>query len=493
MSRTEVTLICDGSLDANDRNYESQKGTLIGGYAGGISIDTADGDEYFDFYTSSVASLPTPSLVELRALEHGVFRLKRIVDEKELQIDKLTIYTDSLDAVRNYNALNADPEAKGVYLKNPVLRLISRIKEIGVGDVDFMHVKGHVANDVATPIEKMHNVVDRAALKARWTAQDHAFDPEGVVESPFYGIIMDTTVKPSDAIAIKEFSYNMAMKGMSARVAFEGKRLRDGLIQHHPFIEGLRLAASEMGVDANSLWSNCGKIYQDERESGVLGYDATYVNRYYHEKNKFVPKGLMKSRPGFNAAVAARIYMGHSVNQLFNEKNITGRLAPPSQAVFNFGSQHKEGDGDPFSISSWADEYQSFINIHQERSLNNALKYSAREKVPPLAHPFTEFFEFLETLSEHMEPEQISTQLIAKLEGDGFELSTKLRELVFSSAYDWASSGDTVSFHDVMKGKVVDMASHLPHYPHRSQMPQEPTLNAEPEVKQERETLSLSR
>ncbi len=77
MSKTEVTLICDGSLDLNDRNYESQKGTLLGGYAGGISVDTADGDEYFDFYTSSVAGLPNASLVEIRALEHGVFQTRK--------------------------------------------------------------------------------------------------------------------------------------------------------------------------------------------------------------------------------------------------------------------------------------------------------------------------------------------------------------------------------------------------------------------------------
>lgn len=493
MSKTEVTLICDGSLDANDRSYESQKGTLLGGYAGGISVDTAEGDEHFDFYTSSVPSLPTSSLVELRALEHGLFRLKRLIEKHDLKVDKLKVYTDSQDAVKNYNALRADPNAEKAYYRKPVLRLISRIKQMGIEDVDFDYVKAHVDNDIATPIEKMHNVVDKAALNARWSSQRHAFDPEGVAESPFYGVIMDTTVKPSDAITLREFAYNMAMKGMQARVAFEGKRLKDGLIQHHPFIEGLNMAAVEKGVDPRSLWSNCGKIYKEERDSGMMGYDTTYVNHHYFQQGREVPRDLMKAKPGFNAAIAARVYMGQGVRQIFNERNITGRLAPPSQAVFNFGSLRHKEEGDPFCVSAWADAYKSAINIHQEQSLKNAVAYSSCGEVPPLRHEFADFFDSLNALSESMEPEQISNQIIAQLEGDGFEVSEELKVTIRDSAYEWVSSGDTVSFHDVMKGEVVDAVSHLPHYPHRSQMPQEPTLNAEPEVKQERETLSLSR
>ena len=135
----------------------------------------------------------------------------------------------------------------------------------------------------------------------------------------------------------------------------------------------------------------------------------------------------------------------------------------------------------------------SIAMVKSEQSLKNAVAYSSRGEVPPLRHEFADFFDSLNALSESMEPEQISNQIIAQLESDGFDVSEELKVKIRDSAYEWVSSGDTVSFHDVMTGEVVDMASHLPHYPHRSQMPQEPTLNAEPEVKQERKTLSLSR
>ena len=491
MTATVAKLICDGSLDGNDGTHHKQKGTLLGGYAGGIDIDAGD-DNYLDFYTASVPGLPNSSFVEIRAIEHGLFRLRDMINTHQLNVDTLTIYTDSMDAVDNFNRLVEDPNAERVRFRKPINRLVSRIRAMGIENVSFEHVKGHVDNKIATPIERMHNVVDRGALAARWQAQDHAFDPEGVVESPFYGVILDSKVSPSDAIKLREFAYNMSMKGMVARVVFEGPRMSKETMSYHPFMEGLAQASAEKGVKMSTLWNNCRQYTDDEMTHGVVGFDEVYVNRYYFEQGKQAPKDVKASSIGRNAAAAARAFMGPGVRQIFNERSNTGRMEPPSQAVFNFGSNRLREPGDLVSSSSWANTFAGMINMHHDLSLDNAMNYAKHPDVRPLRHPFSEFFSALNEVSDNMEPEQITGHLVNNLESKGFTVSSRLRDIISTQAYSWVDGGDKELFYEAMTTKAVNLASEVPYYPHPSQLPTRPEpQRAEPEAP--RETLSLTR
>ena len=368
-----VEIIGDGSFNKDLR---------LGGYAGRVYI-RFDGErkDILSKFNGVMAEAYNPDDVEMMAIAAGAERANELLGKLGETAGKVNIYTDNKHAIAQYALFE---EGAGDHYRAYTRSLRKMHKQLPAlkagGDFNMDYVKAHVDDAEATPLEKLHNTVDRKALDVRWKAQDHIFKPD-TIGSPFYGVIIPAFPSADQKHDLKQIAYAQAKQGMIARVAIMGAM--DESKEPHPFLEGVRMAAKEDDRDVNDLLRQV-SLQGDDNSRGYSSDSSTLdrvLLRHYAyktsddevaKKNGRVPLNLESTRMR-HATIASRVVYGPQDDTKSQHGTETGRLEPASQYVLNLYESSRRKT--PVYAGDWMDFYMGEINnVNYSRGVYNSLK-----------------------------------------------------------------------------------------------------------------------
>lgn len=358
---TTARIICDASYNEDIH---------LGGFSGGVMVSQPKGEDWTSIYHGLSPDSFCSNEAEMHAIAMGAQKLASYMSNNQQTLDKVEIFTDSKTAMEQYslytNGKLHDPKYDKA-MKRMDLHL-SRIKT--TKGISFTHVPAHRPDSVATPIERLHNIIDKNALSTRWMAQNHIFKPE-IADSKYYGITLNAQPRGEKAQKLRQIGYHYAKEGMVARVSILGK---DPDMNTHPFAEGVRQAAAETGQDPDKLmtwyrWSRKGGLAE-----GCEGMDRTLVRHHYRQMGKFSHHVNFDLMPFLNAGVAVRLMYGPQYPKDMNDKFLTGRVEPASKFILNTFSLPKNNR--PAYTNEWVDTLSTYTTIPLIQGVDAALKHA---------------------------------------------------------------------------------------------------------------------
>lgn len=286
----------------------------------------------------------------------------------------MTLYTDSQNLIHQYEReLGIRPHPTNKKYEREVKELISISNQFGDDfKLNIRKVKAHVPNFKASPIERLHNVIDLQAKDALKQFRNHLLSPK-THDSKHYAAFIPATPDVNTARSLNALGYGLAKKGLSVRVRFDGG-LPNGT-HEHPFISGIEKAAQENGVPMRELVNIIKKGDITDSLHGAKGLDRTLIREHEHRAGPSgVRNGIFNSAIGSNAGVASRLLFGIQNPARINTSNLTGRFEEASKFVLNL-SNSKISDK-PVSAEEWLQNFSSYIGTPVVTDLNHALKLS---------------------------------------------------------------------------------------------------------------------
>lgn len=373
-------IICDASYNEDIH---------LGGFSGGLMVEQPNGNDWTSVYHGLSPDAFCSNEAEMHAIAMGAQKLASMMNSTRQSIDKVEIYTDSKTAISQYklytNGKKHDPKYdKAMRRMDRYLGALKTNKGI-----TFTHVPAHRPDHKATPIERLHNIVDKNALSTRWMAQNHIFEPD-VSNSKYYGITLNANPKGDKADALRQIGYHYAKQGMVARVALLGKSPD---LNNHPFTEGVRQAAEETGQNPDSLM----RLYRWSRNGGVTqgceGMDRALIRHHYRSLGKFSHHVNFELMPFLNAGVAVRLMYGEQYPKDMNDKMLTGRVEPASKFMLN--TFEMPTNKRPSYTNEWVDTLTPYTKIPLVVGMENILAHAAIPEENKITTPNQEVKEAL--------------------------------------------------------------------------------------------------
>lgn len=405
-----ISIMCDAS------HHTKLK---LGGYAGVIHIK--DGlDEWSEDYSGVAADSLDSNEAEMIAISAGFDKARRIIKKEDLSVDGLFAYTDSKFCVDQYDlALSKKKTSKRH--QSAIRKMMQSIPKVdGSGKLIINHVKGHVKKEFASPLEKIHNIIDKRAVYARKKAQHHIFKPN-LSGSKHYGVSLPANPRAWQREEFKQLGYAYAKDGLLARVAMSGN-VKEGDLSH-PYLEGIAQAAKELGVDPNSLfelkkYSKSGGLY-----NGTEGLDRVLTRHHLNESNVDSRGVNFDLIPYQFAGVASRIMFGQQHPKLMNTTSPTGRVEPASKFVLNLFEGNQEKD-EPMYTGEWLNAFMKHVDMPYVEGLtlamngleltpNNTLKDPDRELKKMINEVVVDYF-------DELTPKQIVNEIMDSMSALGY-------------------------------------------------------------------------
>lgn len=376
-----------------DASYE--EGLFIGGYAGGVCLLNTDDEQLqlTEMCPGVMPDAPNSNVVEMRAVTAMLHRLLRMMQSNTLTISKLNIYTDSRTLIQEYQAFQRG-EGQAKYLEQLQLldHTLSKLK-IPADAVTFHKVKAHVPDADATPIERLHNLIDKNAKSARFMLQNHYFKPELSKNKRYYGALMHPSVSDEQFAELIATGFALAEKGMKARI-YAGNYADT---QDTPLAIGIRLYAESAGVDINSLYEPVYGHADGGLRNGCEGADRTFLRKEMTERGLYTHHVDFNRSHKINGAVATRLMLGQQYIGHFNSTHLTGRNEPASQfvvALHNAPGQYDQ----PEQVAHWLHKISSWNHQPLVHDLEGLRQKVACSPVPAVL--VTEAHQIAQSASE---------------------------------------------------------------------------------------------
>lgn len=416
----KANILCDASY-----NEDLQ----LGGFSGGFQLVSDKGD-WNDMYHGVCPDVGNSNEAEMLAIAGGARKLAEKLKEHNDHIDSLDIYTDSYTAINQYG-LYKDNEQHDPKYDSAVKMMDKYLAPIvNIEKIAFHHVNAHVSPEKATPLETFHNLVDKNALTIRWRAQNHIFKPE-LDKGLFYGVVLPVKPRADQTHDLKQLGYAYAKKGFKARVAFLGKN-RDA--KNHPFLQGVSLAAKDLGVSPKSLVTVEGWVKNGGRENGCEGLDRTLIRHHYRQSGKYARGVNFNIAPFMFAAEASRVMYGKQAEDPLNSVHLTGRKEAASQFVINIVDGSKLKNDRPTYTNEWLSKFTEYTNVPIQVGLKaamNALELTNEIKLQDANYSIKNAMkEVVYRYCGQLESNQVMGKVIEALHNEGCTLSRQERESV---------------------------------------------------------------
>lgn len=358
-------IIADASWD---------KKLFLAGYGGGITMFKNDGTDISKSYKGVRSEAFDVHSIELLGAIAGMRILSKMQKKLSEPLTELTLYTDSQNLIHQYEReLGIRPHPTNKKYEREVKELISISNQFGNSfKLNIRKVKAHVPNFKASPIERLHNVIDLQAKDALKQFRNHLLSPK-THDSKYYAAIIPAKPDASTARSLNALGYGLAKKGLSVRVRFDGA-IPNGT-HEHPFVAGIERAAQERGLPIRDLLNIIKKGNVDDMIHGAKGLDRTLIRE--HERRtgpSGVRRGIFSSAIGSNAGVATRLLFGIQNPARINTSNLTGRFEDASK--FALDLSNSKISNKPVSPEEWLQNFSSYIGTPVINDLNHALKLS---------------------------------------------------------------------------------------------------------------------
>lgn len=415
------SLICDASFS----------GALhLGGCSGGFTITENDVPKSSE-YQGVLPYVRNPSEAEMYAIAMGIKEMSSTLESRGQKLDKLYIYTDSMDAIEQYKRL-LKGEAPLAEFDAAIRKMHDYISSVvSPKSLTLEHVKAHVDPSHATPLQSFHNRCDRNAKEARWAAQMHLSTPK--VSGSFYGIVLPSTAAASQEHDLYQLGYVYTKLGMHARSVFVGTPPEDKMC--HPFVRGILKAASEDGRQLADVWTEQQPSVNGSMQHGCEGLDRTLLRQAWSDSGKN-PNWISFSHPSAqNAAIASRLLFGPQPESLLDNRYPTGRIEPASRfvvSVFDRGTR----SGSPHAPNEWLEAFSSMTSVPVHMGLRAALDVTPIPEQWRLKDPSGDVKSAIEgVLSQysHQQPHVILSKLLKPLNDAGIALKAETRTLILNT------------------------------------------------------------
>lgn len=415
------SLICDASF--SDTLH-------LGGCSGGFTITENDVPKSKE-YQGVIPYVRNPSEAEMYAIAMGMKEMGALLETRGQKLDKLYIYTDSMDAIEQYKVLlrGGTPLAEFDAAIRKMHHYISGA--VDPKNLSLEHVKAHVNPSHATPLQSFHNRCDRNAKDARWAAQMHLTSPK--VSGSFYGIVLPSTAAASQAHDLFQLGYVYTKLGMHARSVFVGTPPEDKL--SHPFVMGILKAAAEDKRPLTDFWTEQQPSVNGSMQHGCEGLDRTMIRQAWAQSGKN-PNWLSFSHPSAqNAAIAARLMFGPQPESLLDNRYPTGRIEPASRFVVSVFDRGTRG-GSAHAPNEWLEIFAGMTTVPVHMGLRAALDVTPIPEQWRLKDPSGDVKAAIEgVLAQypHQQPHVILSKLLKPLSDAGIALKAETRSLILNT------------------------------------------------------------
>lgn len=387
-SAYHVKIISDGS---------HCKFTAIGGYAAEIHLHQSGkkGQIPKDDTIISVSGVyldaPTSTHVEIKAIVHSLKKVSLWAQQNNEKIASISVYTDSLSAIA-YNAHLRFNGPGGMIKINPVYhRLLHRMQQQMLSienahnvQVYLKKVKGHVPDELANNIEKIHNRIDEKAFQKRIKVEKFYLKKNHNNSIKVCGIILPKNMKHSDYIEYEAIGYKLAADGYQIRVTSEDPLMSQA---NCPIKKGVRRFLQTMSSSLklndrfvffkNELTKREGGNYPGIHSGNRLFRIREYVNalspseienfkkmneneslNFYKDILGFCPTPVWNNvkfddRRSLNSELASLINYGKPCDPMGSSHDISGHFEFPSLFIVSEDNQIPDGVR-PLSVGKWS-------------------------------------------------------------------------------------------------------------------------------------------
>ena len=354
-SQADVVIVCDGAY---------REDMLIGGCGGHITVITDSGPPVSKTFSRPALGHKDSTQVELTAAAFSMQVASNMLRDMGLAASSVTIHTDSqsgMNILRKFNSENANPK----YTK--YAQAITSAEGVLFPDddskVQFKYVRAHVAMHKATPIERLHNEVDKVAVEAKETAIRAFLNP--LPDKKTVGVALPARPKEVDAGMLFGLGEALGEQGYQIRMVLDGAVRKD---KYHPFTRGFEKGLSTIGLQLLDRL-----------------YDATD----YRPVNVIrISKNELTGLPGMLFSMEQRRRLDIKAKNV-NSTSIVASLAGEAAGLWYGGNSIDRGPTDtalPNSSESVIDLTGERVNEHEPRNLSSWIQATGdlryRSKLP---------------------------------------------------------------------------------------------------------------
>ncbi|WP_282109306.1 hypothetical protein [Shewanella algicola] len=245
----KVEIICDASF-CHFNNLTA--------YSGSVTYTDSEGVNSERLYTGNSGTLKNSNEGEAKAILSGLSLLNDLLKHGELcsEYIELVIFTDSLTVIELYDKYSTGSNKDKLYedLGATIYQLCSlmhkNVEQIRPVKMSFKHVKAHVSNSLAKPIENRHNQHDAFAVESNNQCFKTIISPN-LMNSKVYGVLLPLELDSAKLEKLLKSAVLMAHAGYKARIKFSEKCDE---ITEHPFIKALNIYAEALDKDVTEIY-----------------------------------------------------------------------------------------------------------------------------------------------------------------------------------------------------------------------------------------------
>ena len=342
----------------------------VSGYAYALTYEILKGAPALDMNHGIATSSNDSESAEWEAINAALLAIEKQIKSNDIDIKALRVHCDNEGVVSAINDGSGNSARMSMY--NDFLNNKGKLNALGV-DVNVVKIKAHVNMAIASPEEKLHNLVDHAATSARISAQEHLFSPRKA------NIVSVVLPNESGLLTEKEqrkIANLILDSGSKIRFAScgYGKATRD----NSPFLDEIYNYANKAGLKVNSL---CKQVdWDDDKPTVTEGLDMSLLRRYRYEEKKTLPIGEVTQNASNRAAgVYSLLLYGPRSKERYNDKYHTGRISHASKLVINLST--RSGKGHAEHLGDWAIKLGALTDVRCVPSPKDMLN-SLRAGIP---------------------------------------------------------------------------------------------------------------
>lgn len=376
-----IHVVCDASYD--DRLH-------LAGYAGHIYIDPNHHAVSAHKFAGVIGECVDVHQAEIFAITAGLITLRDLVEKSQLSVSQVIVHTDSVTAIQEWLMAQQGQRKHPAYTK-----LIDRglhLSQQRHWETHFKHVHSHVPNELASPIEKLHNLADRNAKRVRERVAAHLLTPQ-LASSPYYAAILPASSRnQQEADMWYKLAQHLSEQGQQGRIFITGDRAQ----QSHPFFAGINDYAEQQGVNRLLL----GRQYLFNPQQPINGLDLTLIRQWWSLQNQ-KPIPVFDGQTLHKAALASQLLFGDADPGFLGMGHLSGRLQAPSHVIYNFVEDDETNTLMPASVSGWVATLGKVVKIPYMQRLPDILQHAhAPALAATVTQPDTVDNALLETLKE---------------------------------------------------------------------------------------------
>lgn len=351
-----VHVVCDASYDDRIR---------LTGYSGHVYINPENRPVSAHQFGGVIGEFTDVHQGEIFAIIAGLLTLRELQEKYAFPLHQLIVHTDSQTAIDEWQTAMAGQRKHWHYTKlmDRGIHLLQQQQWTPL----FEHVHGHVPYDIASPIERLHELADKNARHFRRQALSHMLNPIQD-NSPHYTILLPPTSRnKQEADSWQRLAQHLATQGKRGRIFISQQRAQ----QNHPFLASLSDFAQKNQISRLELAHQ----YLFNPNQSPAGLDVTLARYHLLMQGEGSTADIENDPALLKAACASRLLFGEPDPGFIGARHLTGRLQPASQIVYDLLTGAPGYDLHPHSTHEWVLALSRDCGIPVLQGLEKALTY----------------------------------------------------------------------------------------------------------------------